>query len=304
MKPVSILEFPTNLGLRAPSPGREPGVRRLPSWLKAHGFYEQVGPAQLYTLTPPPYAMDLDEASGVRNADAIAHYAREQAGLVRNVLDAGYFPLAIGGDCSILIGNALGLRKSGRYGLFFLDGHTDFAWPSMSRSKAAAGMDLAIVTGYAHPKLADIDDMKPYIQEGRVWCVGNREYDEVYEKAIRESRIHYTDLPSLRQTGVGHCVASFLWMVQEKDLDGFWVHIDLDVLDDALMPAVDSRTEGGLTYEELDEALRALLADPKAAGLEITVLDPDLDPDGRYTEAFVREFTRSFRSAIRDKNIF
>jgi len=79
-------------------------------------------------------------------------------------------------------------------------------------------------------------------------------------------------------------------MLTEKGLDGFWIHIDVDVLNDNLMPAVDSRQADGLTYAEFGEILRSLLSDARATGLEITILDPDLDPDGRYTAAFVRNF--------------
>jgi len=39
-------------------------------------------------------------------------------------------------------------------------------------------------------------------------------------------------------------------MVSENNLDGFWLHLDVDVLNDDIMPAVDSREKGGLFYDE------------------------------------------------------
>ena len=42
-------------------------------------------------------------------------------------------------------------------------------------------------------------------------------------------------------------------------LEGFWIHLDVDVLDDELMPAVDYRMKGGLTFVELGELLKVLL---------------------------------------------
>ncbi|MFD4693211.1 arginase family protein [Streptomyces sp. NPDC058463] len=44
------------------------------------------------------------------------------ADAVGAALDAGHFPVVLGGDCSILLGNLLALRRRGRYGLLFLDG--------------------------------------------------------------------------------------------------------------------------------------------------------------------------------------
>src|SRR5262245_30815422 len=134
LRNVCIVEFPSNLGLKEPSPGHEPGVKKLPGWFKEHGFYERINPVHVYSLDPPPYTMDVDKESGVRNADAIAQYAKGQAGIINNILSRSEFPLVIGGDCSILIGNTLALKTRGNYGLFFLDGHTDFMWPELSHT--------------------------------------------------------------------------------------------------------------------------------------------------------------------------
>jgi arginase len=240
--------------------------------------------------------MTLDKTSGVRNADQIVQYSKDQSVILKTALSGNEFPIVIGGDCSILIGNALALKNTGSFALFFLDGHTDFMWPALSQTGGAAGMDLAIVTGYGHDKLTNIDGQKPYFNEQYVWCVGNREYEEWYVRAIRGSNITYIALDSLRQYGIKKCIADFLQMVKTRKLDGFWIHIDVDVLNDTIMPAVDSRQPDGLAYEEFNEILYLLLADSKATGLEITILDPDLDPSGKYTKEFVHNFCASFNS--------
>ena len=296
---ISIVEFPSNLGLKEPSPGHEPGVKKLPGWLQQHGLYDKVNPVNVYRLDPPAYTMSVDKDSGVRNADAIAQYAKDQATIIANVLSKNEFPLVIGGDCSVLIGNAIALRKKGNYGLFFLDGHTDFMWPELSQTGGAAGMDLAIVTGVGHQKLTNIDGLIPYIQQENAWCVGNKEYADWYVKAIVDSGIHYVDLPTLRQPGVQQCVLDFLEMVYSKKLDGFWLHIDVDVLNPDIMPAVDSVDPGGLSYEEFEEILDRLLNDKKLAGLEITILDPELDPTGQYTKRFIDSLDYSFNRALK-----
>jgi len=58
------------------------------------------------------------------------------------------------------------------------------------------------------------------------------------------------------------------------------VHLDVDVLDDDLMPAVDYWHPGGLTWEEAAKILSGLLKASGARGLEITIFNPRLDPDG------------------------
>ncbi|HEX3080265.1 MAG TPA: arginase family protein [Puia sp.] len=295
---ITIFEFPSNLGLIEPKPGHEPGVKKLPDWLRTFHFHDILHPVKILTLPALPYSMHVDEESGIRNAEAIAEYAVRQSGLLISGFGEKSFSLVIGGDCSIIIGNTLCLKKLGNYGLFFLDGHTDYMWPELSGTKGAAGMDLAIVTGHCHPKLSNIEGNGPYMREENVYCVGNREYDGQYVKTIEDSDIQYFDLNSLRVNGIKKCCQSFLDMVEKKNLDGFWIHLDLDVLDDEQMPAVDSRTPGGLSYQELKEILTPLLLSKKSMGMEITILDPELDPDGVYTKVFVNEIAPLIKDKI------
>ncbi|GAB2918079.1 hypothetical protein GCM10027075_17610 [Streptomyces heilongjiangensis] len=63
-------------------------------------------------------------------------------------------------------------------------------------------------------------------------------------------------------------------------LGGFWVHLDADVLDPSVMPAVDSPDPDGLLPDELTALLGPLVTSPHCVGLNVTIYDPDLDPDG------------------------
>lgn len=297
-KPLCIIEAPSNLGLKQPVPGKEPGVKHLPNWLKAHGLYTLLSPKQVIRIDPLPYTIDIDPESGVSNANAIVEYSRKLSTTIQKVIESNSIPMVIGGDCSILIGCMLALKSIGTYGLFFLDGHTDFIWPALSKTAGAAGMDLAIVCGYGHQKLTDIDSMKPYVYEQHVWCVGNRTDISWYVEAIQSSRIRYVDLHTLRTLSIACCTDDFLTMVDQKHLDGFWLHFDVDVLDNTIMPAVDSPQPNGLSYEELHEMLSKLFSHPKYVGMDITILDPDLDPTGKYTKDFVLQLYRTYSLSL------
>lgn len=287
-----MIEFPSNLGLKKAATELEPGVKNLPAWLKKFGFHKRIRPVQVLTVAPPEYSLDYDNESGVRNAEKIIEYAKEQSKIFLEQLHKDNFLIILGGDCSILIGNALALKQKGEYGLFFIDGHTDFMLPVFSKTGGAAGMDLAIVTGYGHNKLTNIFNLKPYIQEKNVFCVGNREYDVDYVRPILETDIKYLDLEVLRQNRIEEVTAQFLKMVDDNNLAGFFIHLDVDVLNDEVMPAVDSRQPGGLNYDELAQLLNPLLLSKKAIGIEITIIDPTLDKDGKYTSAFVDEISQ------------
>ena len=60
----------------------------------------------------------------------------------------------------------------------------------------------------------------------------------------------------------------------------FWVHLDIDVLDRAVMPALDSPGSPGIGLPDLEALLGALASRDAFAGMTVTIYDPDLDPAG------------------------
>lgn len=294
MREIYIVEFPSNLGLKEPQPGKEPGVKRLPDWFQRHNLHKILDPENTLRLDPPKYTNIKDSETQILNANSLIEYAREQAYLINNLLTRNKFPFILGGDCSILLGSAIALKQKGNYALFYLDGHTDFMDISLSETGGVGGMAASVVTGNGHEKLTNILNLSPYIKEENLWCAGNREYDDEYENEIRNSSATYISLKDLREKGILNCTAAFLSEVENKNLDGFWLHIDVDVLNDTIMPCVDSRTPDGLTYDEFNELTSCLFQSKKLCGLEITILDPDLDTTGQYTKDFVDNITHTF----------
>ncbi|WBV57784.1 arginase family protein [Chryseobacterium daecheongense] len=292
-KEINIFEFPFNLGLTKKEHETEPGVKKLPDWLRKLNFHAKLHPKNILRLNGPDYAMDFDEETQVKNPDRIIEYAQKQSDLILKNYDKNTLNVIIGGDCSILIGTAIALKKLGNFGLFYLDGHTDYIPPELSPSGGVAGMDLAIVSGMGHQKLTNIRGLRPYFIEENIFCVGNAETDdEDYVNQVINSGVHYYDLESLRKNGFSKTAEDFLKMVQQKGLDGFFIHFDVDVLNDQIMPAVDSRTEDGIDYNNLREILTPLIENDQCFGIEITILDPDYDKQGVYTKAFVENLTR------------
>jgi arginase len=77
----------------------------------------------------------------------------------------------------------------------------------------------------------------------------------------------------------------------------FWIHLDLDVLDEREMPATDYLMPGGLRWDELGELMGRLCASPALAGLSLGCLNPEKDPHGEYVERTVALLERSLYSA-------
>jgi arginase len=274
--PFAIVEAPSVLGLKPT------GVDRLPGALRRHGLVERLGARVAATLEPPPYDAARPQDTGTLNADGIATFSVALADAVGHVLAAGERPLVLGGDCSILLGSLLAFRRRGRYGLLFIDGHADFYQPEANPNGEAASMDLAFATGRGPAALADLEGLRPLVRDEDVVAFGFRDHDEQrdYGSQPLAARILAIDLPAIRRVGIGSAVAQAMQHLGRPELDGVFVHVDADVLDDAIMPAVDYRQPGGLTAAELIDVLRAADDSGRLAGLEVTIYNPALDADG------------------------
>ncbi|WP_372671003.1 arginase family protein [Amycolatopsis kentuckyensis] len=280
-----LIDAPSNLGLRPPAEGAVPGCYKTPGVLRDLGILDRLGASDGGVVTPGRYVGTWSPGDGVRNAAAIAAYTRALASRIASIRSSGGFPVVLGGDCSISLGAMLALRRTGRYGIAYLDGHDDFRHLGIAgHVGAAAGEDLAIMTGRGADGLADIDGLRPYVRDGDVRVLGVRTAESAQ---LAAAGISFVTSEELMTSGVS--LPAF------PDVDGFWVHVDIDVLDPEYVSAVDSPDPGGLDPDTLVSLLRGLLALPGAAGFELTVFDPDLDPDGRQAELVADILERTFR---------
>ncbi len=297
-KPIAIIEAPSNLGLKPPSPGREPGTARAPAALRRAGLHGLISPTRVTVVEAPTYHPDENRAVNVRNVAAIADYSRRLADAVGGCLSRGEFPLVLGGDCSILLGSMLGLKRRGEPALIYIDGHTDFYLPEQSTSGGAAGMDLAFVTGWGPDALTNIEGLKPYVREEQVATLGNRDFDRLPPAPIpsaTDSRMHYRDLVGLRHAGMAQAAKEALEAIHNGKPRDTFLHVDVDVLDSTIMPAVDSPQADGLRYDELSALLKAIIGSGLVTGMEVTIFDPDHDQDGHLARELVTVFADSLR---------
>jgi arginase len=280
----TIVQAPSHLGLRAE------GVEALPEALLAAGLAERLEARHGDRLAAPAFDPRIDPGTGMLNPNGLRDHAPRLADAVGTVLDDGAFPIVLGGDCTILLGTTLALRRRGRYGLLFLDGHADFYQPEAEPSGEAASMELALVTGRGPELVTDLEGRRPLVRDEDVVVFGFRDAAHAAAEGSQPlaPSIRAMDLWSVREQGVQRAAHEALAHLAGRDGPaGFWIHLDVDVVDDALMPAVDYRLPDGLSWEELTAVLRAAVAGGRAAGLEVTIFNPTLDPDGRVAHALV-----------------
>lgn len=272
----AIIEAPSALGLRSD------GVARLPEQLLGFGLAERIGARHAGQLAVPEKQSLPDPETRVLNAQAIVEWSPCLADAVGAVREAGEFPIVLGGDCTILLGSMLALRRRGRCGLLFIDGNADFFQPEAEPYGEGASMDLALVTGHGPVLLTDIEGLGPLVRPEDAVAFGYRDHEDQAESGSQPlpASLRAFDLPAVRAMGVEAAARAAVDHVARPGLGGFFIHVDADVLDETTMPAVDYLYPGGLSWDELGTVLRVALGSDKAVGLEITIYNPDLDEGG------------------------
>jgi arginase len=291
-----LLLAPSNLGLRPEAAGAEPGTWRAPQVLMAAGLQTRTDAEKVIQLPRPQYDRRPQAGTRIRNGNTLRDFSLNLAAAVRMTLEAGAFPLVIGGDCSVLLGSLYGARLAGSRGLIHVDGHSDFSHPgnydTHARLGSAAGMDLALVTGRGEPLLTQWPNIEgPLVRDEDAIQLGDRdalaEGSSAYYRDLARTSIARYIIQEVLKAGIEHSAQSVIEHLQARGLSRAWLHVDLDVLDQTVMPAVDSPGTPGLTFAQLSTLLGRLYRSELVAGATITIYDPARDPDNRYAVPIV-----------------
>ena len=276
-------------GVPIDSSGANRGEANAPAALREAGIGEIAGiqdrgdlDARLTDSARDPQTGVIGIADLVRASTAIADWVEEVApGPPR--------PLLIGGDCSLLPGAFAGLRRAGiEAGLCMIDGHADAFDGSSSPTGEAADMELTFLLGRAPSAIAELAGGEPLLEPDRVVLLGHRpawlDPDVERELELVPEGLVRLDAPAIVERGPAAAGRDAAAQLSGRPL---WIHLDLDVLDADVLPAVSYPQSQGLDWDVLEELIEPLLDAPALVGLSVADLEPDRDPDLRHTRRVV-----------------
>jgi arginase len=299
---TALIIAPTNLGLRPTPAGGEPGCWAAPAVLESARFAQQLQIAERIELARPKYSFQAEPGTRIRNGGAIRRFNDGLAERVASTLQAGDRALVLGGDCSLLLGCLAGVRTLGCCGLVHVDGHSDFYHPgnydTNSRLGSAAGMDLALATGRGETLLTVYQGVDgPLVNDELVVQIGERENrDANYAfPDILSTNIAQHDIFRTLDVGIEAVAQETVATLNADRIDRLWLHVDLDVLDQLIMPAVDSPGEPGLKFDELARLIDSIAGSGRLVGVDVTIYDPELDPDRVFAPKIVECLVEGLR---------
>jgi arginase len=279
---IAVFGVPTAAGARAA------GLERAPFALREAGLLRQLRErgarvVNLSDLSLFPYRDDPEHPSA-RNVEVVACALRAAADEMTRALAEG-FTIVLGGDCTLVAGTLAGARRAlGQpVGLVYLDANADLNTPDTSPSGCLSGMALAIALGQGP---AGVLSDGPAVAAEHVSLVGFRALDAGERGMLGGLGLA---LPAVAVRRLGMRAAAALALDGVGNADGpLVVHLDVDVIDAAEMPAKQSVTPGdGLTLAEVSDLLTAIVASPRVVALEVAEFDPSRDPDGAHARKIV-----------------
>ncbi len=217
---------------------------------------------------------------------------------VTDALEDGRFPLVIGGDCPILLGCLAAANKiRNRTGLLFIDGHEDAYSAHQSPTGEAADMELGFALGRNVPKLIqDVVGFTPLINPSEICMLGPRDKTILKKLGVESLRdkVEFYDDANIQNGKIDVLMSNAIQRLTSK-LNGLWLHVDFDVLSTQSMYAVDYQQPGGLNWEQLEQLTKAAISSGKIIGCDLTIYNPDLDPDGIFAKRIIRYLENTFR---------
>jgi arginase len=265
------------IGVPIDSVGREGGTELAPAALRAHGLVTRLGAADRGDLDVRIRGDERDDDTGVIGIDDVVATTVAVREAVRDAVAGGDRPLLLGGCCTLVPGALAGLRDAvGAHGVAYVDGHVDVYDGHTSPTGEAADMPMGVAFGLGPDRwIAAAGGATT--DPADVIVLGARDPEEADDIA---------GLLADRLAAVTVLGPDALHGFAPERLAGkpFWIHLDVDVLDEREMPATDYLMPGGLDWDELAALMAPLGAMPSLAGLSLGCVNPEKDPDGVYLE--------------------
>jgi len=199
--------------------------------------------------------------------------------LIRDAIERQARPIILSGNCGTAALSAMAALDPRSTGIIWFDAHADFNTPETSPSGFLDGMGLAILTGRCWRRLAERFESFQPVLDSQVIQIGVREKDPPEVQLLQESGIK--QIPTV-------ALAELPEVLRQLGPNTVYVHVDLDVIDTSEGRANGWACGGGLSLNQLRDALELIGCRASIVAGAVTCYDPAVDADGRIGRAIPR----------------
>lgn len=296
---VTVEPF-TLIGVPIDSVGRRGGTEYSLATLRDLGLLDALDAADGGDLAVRIRGDERDPETGILgSADVLATTAiiREA---VADTLSRGERPFLAGGCCAELPGALAGARDAlAEVGLVHLDGHADLYDGVTSATGEAADMPISVVLGRGPGGWVEAAGGAS-TAPGRTAILAYRDREESLRYGMlqpQEVSSELTHIPIEEVRAEGPAASAERVAAQLAETAPFWLHFDVDVLDQRVFPATDYLMPDGMSWEELDAVLAPLLGSSALIGASLACYNPEKDPGRTCGTELVAALRRARRSS-------
>jgi len=280
----------TLIGVPIDSVGRNGGTEHGPATLRELDLSGAIGGDDRGDLPVRIRGDERDPETGIlASEDVLASTAMIRADIAE-AISRGERPFLAGGCCAELPGALAGARDVlGDIGLVHVDGHLDLYDGVTSPTGEAADMPVAVALGRGPKRWVEMVGGASVVPE-RLAIVGYRDREESIGYGMaqpEEIGAALTHIPVEEIRGEGPAATGKRVAAELAETAPFWLHLDVDVLDQEVFPATDYLMPGGLSWEELVGLLTPLFASQALIGASLACYNPEKDPDQAHGRALV-----------------
>jgi arginase len=264
---------------RAPAALRAAG---LADRLKTSGFeVADLGDTATYVSTPD------DEHPRARNVSAVLKSLNDLRPRVEVAVKSGALPVILSGDCISVLAIIAGARRYFRnVSLIYIDRDADLNVPATTRSGCIDGMVISQVIGRGAPELVRFWGEPPLVREPDIALFGYERLDPPEEQYLLSSPLRRHSASEVSTVGAAAAARLALERVHAANHE-FVLHFDVDVINGEEFRWTNFPGTGGLSLNEVRDALRVFASQPNLAAVHVSAYNPDVDPDGEGAKVLI-----------------
>jgi arginase len=227
---------------------------------------------------PPQLYQSDDESPRARNLPRVIAALEALKPRVELAVKSSALPVILSGDCSIALATVAGARRYFRnISMIYFDRDADLNTPATTPSGCVDGMVVSHLTGTGAAEMVRFWGEPPLVREPDLALFGVARLDPPEAQLLTKSPLRCFHAADVQRMGAAAAAHAAVERIHAKGYE-FILHFDVDVIAD--FPATNYPGTGGLSLDEVREALEVFATQKHLAAIEVTAYNPTKDPDG------------------------
>ncbi len=280
---IALLGSPTSAA--AMSAGHE----GAPAALRAAGLIDRLRAAG-YEVSdlgddPPQLYKPDDESPRARNLPRVIAALESLKPRVEQAVKSTALPVILSGDCSVALATVAGTRRYFRnVSMIYMDRDADLNTPATTPSGCIDGMVVSHLTGTGAAEMVRFWGEPPLVREPDLALFGVARLDPAEEQLLTKSPLRCFHAADVQRMGAAAAAQSAVERIHANGYE-FILHFDVDVIAD--FQATNYPGSGGLTLDDVRQALEVFVTQKHLAAIEVTAYNPTKDTDTNAAKVIV-----------------